>query len=713
MEAFRLLRPLLFVLPLFIGSCADNVIVAPDETTDESSQGTFLTLHATSESNTRIQLDGLTMKWEDGDKLLLVDVGGNNPDVEMVTSLDEPATSAVFHSKRAVIPGTYKAVYIGNESNWDKTFQVRTALSEEIQGKDMRLQSDEFTIAANQSEVSIQLKHIYCQLNFTLSGFESGDWTMGMVSDNKVIPRKKDFLSNEYFENDINSYKYRLSFQNVIGDGNAHNLSVLLLPENYSTGHITFYLTKWDGENNYCYVFKKQGKNLSAGTKYKIILNKDDAQAVSIINGEISTSEQLLALNFTSFRDNYKLTDDIDLSSTEQLKPIQNSMMALDGNQKMISNITIECNHDNVGLFGHGAIAVCNLTLNNVSIKGKNRVGSICGNHMFGSINHCSLTGDCSIEGIDYVGGFVGDEPYEGQTNNLRIGTGVQVKGNDFIGMAFGYSGHPLTDIIIETGCAVIGNNYVGGIAGEVPAATECYSGAIVKGNNYIGGIFGQGKVATLCGNIGDIEATGINVGGISGDCNGNTFGSYMESDFNCIKCFNTGNIKGKSDVGGICGTGNTELCYSTGNINASESWAGGIAGHSGAIKNCYSLGSVSSQELYGGLVGWGQFTLQVSNSYYAGNCMYGIGGSPEVNIQNCMTTSDYSAPGISGNDTNITDIFAHLSIINSDGVYCEDESKLWDTVLYPARCPKLNWQLGSSNVDGGTDLPGWSEEEW
>lgn len=73
----------------------------------------------------------------------------------------------------------------------------------------------------------------------------------------------------------------------------------------------------------------------------------------------------------------------------------------------------------------------------------------------------------------------------------------------------------------------------------------------------------------------------------------------------------------------------------------------------------------------------------------------------------------DVESVTIEPDDTNITDIFAHLSVINSDGVYCEDESKLWDTVLYPARCPKLNWQLGSNNVDGGTDLPGWSEEEW
>lgn len=87
--------------------------------------------------------------------------------------------------------------------------------------------------------------------------------------------------------------------------------------------------------------------------------------------------------------------------------------------------------------------------------------------------------------------------------------------------------------------------------------------------------------------------------------------------------------------------------------------------------------------------------------------------GSKYSNIDFCMTTSPYWAPSVEHTWANLTDIFANISIINSDGAYATDPSTIWDTEVYPARCPKLNWQLDNGQIEGGTDIPGWSEEEW
>lgn len=708
MKTFRLIRFIAICLPLWLSSCSEQSLIAPESTSEEIAQGSFLTLHATSQADTRVAIDGLTMKWENGDKLLLVDVDGINPDVELVTTLDEPSTSAVFKSTEIVIPGNYRAVYVGTDTqSWDRSFRVKNDFERPITGNDMRLVSEEFAIQSGQTDVTIQMKHIYCQLYFNISGFESGDWSLGMVSDNEVIPRKMDFAGNESFD-DISWY-YRLPFYPVCCDGNEKEYAVLLLPKDYSAGKVTFYMTKQDGETVYCYLFEKVGKDLKAGTKYKINLAKENAHLVTISNGEIATADQFRALNYSDISA-AKLIDDIDLSPITSLKPIQNSYITLDGNNKTISNVNITCNHDRVGLFC-GNITVTNLTLSNIHIKGLNHVGGLSG--INGSnITNCSLTGTNVIEGVNRVGGLVGALVDANSTNNIRIYSGTHVKGNDYVGTAFGYANFSPSDIKVEAGCTVIGNDYVGGIAGQIYKSysesntTKCYSGATVNGNNYVGGIAGTLLSCTLCGNIGNVTATGNYVGGICA--------RTREWDNDVItKCYNTGNIKGNFEVGGICGRGNIELSFSTGNVEAST-YAGGILGASGSVKNSYSLATVTSEGLCGGIIGYQTNVSTISNCYFAGNCQGGgISGNGTTNITNCLTTSRCWSPDIENEYANLTDIFANISIINSDGAYSTDPSTIWDTEVYPARCPKLNWQLDNGQIEGGTDIPGWSEEEW
>ena len=432
MKVLRLIRTMLVGLPIWMGSCTQQEFIASDETHNESTKGIMLTLYASTQTDTRLYIDGLSMKWEDGDKLLLVDVDGNNPNVELVTTLDAPSSSAVFRSTTAVIPGTYRAFYIGNETSWDNFFKVVTTGM--VEGKDMRLQSDPFTIKSGQSEVNIELKHVFCMLTFSLTGFENDkSWELGIVSNSKHIEDKKYALDAKnvfyYVNNPYRLYCYMSNgkFQNEV--------SILVFPEDYSAGNLTFYMTT-GGSTTYSYIYEKPGKNLQAGHKYRIRLDKSQGRLVTITDGEIYTSEQLLALNYADHQ-NIKIMDDIDLSSVTSMKTLQTEyIMYIDGNNKTISNINISCEGDSfVGLFSTVA-EVKNLTLKNITVKGCDYVGALCGD-VLRIVEGCKLTGNNLIEGRNYVGGLFGE--YQGGSayksiKNIRIESGTHVKANEYVG---------------------------------------------------------------------------------------------------------------------------------------------------------------------------------------------------------------------------------------------------------------------------------------
>lgn len=90
-------------------------------------------------------------------------------------------------------------------------------------------------------------------------------------------------------------------------------------------------------------------------------------------------------------------------------------------------------------------------------------------------------------------------------------------------------------------------------------------------------------------------------------------------------KCFTTGNVNAtNSMIGGIAGSINSSTtineCYNSATINSNQDYVGGIAGRSeGVINNCYNTGNINSGtgQYRGGLTGgnWGT----VSNSYSIG----------------------------------------------------------------------------------------------
>ena len=121
----------------------------------------------------------------------------------------------------------------------------------------------------------------------------------------------------------------------------------------------------------------------------------------------------------------------------------------------------------------------------------------------------------------------------------------------------------------------------IGGIAanGGNCEITDCYNTGNVEGPRNAGGITGGGaNTIERCNNSGNIISRQGSAGGING---GKTNGYNMKF----IKCYNTGKVEGKC-AAGICGynwvigTSIFDQCYNLGKIIGGTDATGGITGH-------------------------------------------------------------------------------------------------------------------------------------
>src|SRR5690554_1654763 len=142
----------------------------------------------------------------------------------------------------------------------------------------------------------------------------------------------------------------------------------------------------------------------------------------------------------------------------------------------------------------------------------------------------------------------------------------------DNVGL-FGYIDSATIKNVFVENCNVSGNDYTGGLVGEVYSSTifNCYSSGSVSGEEWSGYWIGDW--------IGGL------IGGISS-------GSTISN------CYFSGNVNGDSYVGGLIGyilLVTISNCYSSGSVNGSDSSIGGLVGSGAALtmSNCYSSSSV------------------------------------------------------------------------------------------------------------------------
>ncbi|GHV69550.1 hypothetical protein AGMMS49928_12230 [Spirochaetia bacterium] len=170
---------------------------------------------------------------------------------------------------------------------------------------------------------------------------------------------------------------------------------------------------------------------------------------------------------------------------------------------------------------------------------------------------------------------------------------------NRFLG-EFDGGGYTIDNMRI-TGSA----NYVG-LFGYVDASGTINNvhigpGSSVAGNQVVGSIVGHSEgIITACSNAGSVTSTGSYTGGVTG----NSYGTMKA-------CFNTGTVSGSEYIGGVAGynRGTIIACYNTGAVSGMNA-TGGVVGRnvSGSIIACYNTGavnrSIGSNTAFGGVSG-------------------------------------------------------------------------------------------------------------
>ncbi len=235
---------------------------------------------------------------------------------------------------------------------------------------------------------------------------------------------------------------------------------------------------------------------------------------------QISTLEDLLAINNQTGSVNYVLVNDIDLANYTFDHSVIDELhryAIFDGDYHTISNITIYApESDDIGFIGFASsdTIIKNLILTNVDITGENGVGGLCGGTSdFGiDIICCSVSG--SVVGNNSVGGLCGFADSNGyiydymsqfivsidHDNMARISgscTNVSVTGNSSVGGLCGYINGYISDSY-STG-EVTGSICCGGFCGNNwydNSIRNCYSDSIInviktEDTQYIGGFIG------------------------------------------------------------------------------------------------------------------------------------------------------------------------------------------------------------------------------
>lgn len=268
------------------------------------------------------------------------------------------------------------------------------------------------------------------------------------------------------------------------------------------------------------------------------------------------------------------------------------------------------------GLFGNtdAEAVIKNLSVINSDIKG------YCSGAIVGSANDTILINCSSSNNNIYSkiisGGLIGFATSVKMVNCENYSTvNSSILYSEEAGGLIGISEGT---IMIEE-CFNYGNvygNYSGGIIGLKYCEAETYPSYIKKSGNE-GNIYGKkstGGIAgeiesfvyeaciTECYNRGTVNGTGSYAGGLVG----------LNYDFNLMNCYNGGDI-----------------------VAQSNTIVGGLVGHSGAatwnhdeygvISSCYNTGDITGADQKGGIVGNLRFG-EVENSYYLNNVSSGIG---------------------------------------------------------------------------------------
>lgn len=244
------------------------------------------------------------------------------------------------------------------------------------------------------------------------------------------------------------------------------------------------------------------------------------------------------------------------------------------------------------GIVGNGAAEKC---VNEGEIQGaKGNTGGVVGlldgvNSNYGNGTKGENRNTGTVKGSGIVGGVVGSVSRNSlaETAVYKSSNEGEIRGlGEFTGGVIGYIGYSDTYYGVISGCSNTGDIYGNGKVGGITSYLQ--KGYILSGTN-------RGKIVG-----GSLEES--HTGGIAGEAN---------KDAYIVSSFNTGEISGGKNVGGIVGSGGGIYgCYNAGKISGSV-LVGGISGRLSLIQSCYNKGVIQAVSQSGGIAGEGTYEIR------------------------------------------------------------------------------------------------------
>ncbi len=401
---------------------------------------------------------------------------------------------------------------------------------------------------------------------------------------------------------------------------------------------------------------------------------------------EISNASELQAMR-SNLSASYVLTADIDASETKDwnegkgFEPIGTNSFgdrfegSFDGNNHTISDLYIDRDRDDVGLFGYfDGEKIERVGLENVNVTGNGQVGGIVG-YNTGEVRKSYATGSVVGSG-DRVGGLVGWNV--GGTVSESSATG-SVEGSDLIGGLVGHNFAATVSESFATG-SVEGSDDVGGLVGyNTGEVNESYANGSVVGSNEVGGLVGDNR------------------------------GKVTES-------YATGSVEGSDDVGGLVGQnldmegsrpGVVSKSYATGSVDGSENVGGFVGNNDGPLSNSFASGTVNGSVNVGGFVGINadEITTSFATGYVnpTGTDIGGLVGNSSGTVVDAywdvnttgQTDSAGTATGLTTDQMTGTAAFSNASGLS----YVET----W-LIVEDDGYPTLDWETDRVNKGSGTE---------
>jgi hypothetical protein len=279
-----------------------------------------------------------------------------------------------------------------------------------------------------------------------------------------------------------------------------------------------------------------------------------------------------------------------DSTKLHKWTPIGNSSVSFDGNfdgdGHTVSGMFINTTSTHNGLFGQSQGTVQNLTVDNSWVYGGKYTAGIVGYNR-GTVkiisNYASIT---SLNGP--VGGIVGGT--EDSYGNVNV-----------------------LDSLSNWG-VIKGKTDVGGVLGFVDRMKLSHSKnyGLVEGEKYTGGIWGGAQSTTIDAsylvNYGKIIGR-INTGGLAGYCGHYGLGSKYSAKCGTLKNLrNEGSVQGETYVGGIAGSfgGKASSISNVASILGTN-YVGGLFGNAdfSTTNLIYNTGNISGSQNVGGIIGY------------------------------------------------------------------------------------------------------------